>query len=630
MIRAEGPWFKDERGRVLLLRGVNLGGSSKVPFGANGPTHVREGFFDHREVSFVGRPFPLDQADEHFQRLHSWGLRFLRLLVTWEAIEHAGPEQYDQDYIDYVAEVVALAGKHGIDVFIDPHQDVWSRFTGGDGAPGWTLEAVGMRPEKLVETGAAVVHNQVPGPFPRMIWPTNYSKLGAATMFTLFFGGRDFAPNLQINGQSAQDYLQAHYIESMRQLALALKGLPNVAGFDTLNEPSLGYIGRGNLTQPFGMVMKGEMPSALQSWALGEGIPQEVELWDMGMTGARLLDHRLLNEQRARLWAEGCEDVWRAHGVWSVDGQGRPYLIEPDYFRRVGGREVDFGRDYMKPFANQYAHAIRSVNPDWLIFFETAVDDETPPVWGAEDAGNIAYAPHWYDGMTLFTKSFNPWLTAESIEGKAKLYFGPGNVRKLFARQLAKRKAQAETRLGGAPTLIGEFGIPFDMGGKRAYHTGNFSKQAQALNASFSALDANLLSGTLWNYTPDNTNAHGDQWNEEDLSIFSRDQQTDPADINSGGRALQAGVRPYALATAGEPLKMTFDYHTKRFSFTFRHDPAVDEFDRVLRAKLPISQRLSGDRVGWGIFYRPGETAAGVPALTGAGRAHGGGKGVAS
>ncbi len=577
MIRAEGPWFKDQYGRTLLLRGVNLGGSSKVPFGPNGPTHVNAGFFNHREISFVGRPFPLEEADEHLARLQSWGFRFLRLLVTWEAIEHAGPNQYDQAYIEYMVEVVRRAGQHGLDVFIDPHQDAWSRFTGGDGAPGWTLEVVGMQPRKLVETGAAVVHNQHPGPFPRMVWPTNYGKLGAATMFTLFFGGRDFAPDLLIEGQSAQDYLQLHYIEAVRQLALALKGLPNVAGFDTLNEPSRGYIGRADLNRPFGPLLKGEAPSPLQSWALGEGIPQEVEVWSQGLSGARVVERRRLNEGRAHLWRENCRDVWREHGVWDADSQGQPYLIEPDYFTCAGGREVDFGRDYLRPFANRFAEAIHAVDPDWLIFFETAIDDEEPPEWGVKDARSLVYAPHWYDGMTLFTKNFNPWLTAESTGGKTKLYFGAGNVRKLFARQLASIQARSERRLGGVPALVGEFGIPFDMDGKRAYRNGNFNKQAQALDASFSAQEANLLSGTLWNYTPDNTNAHGDQWNEEDLSIFSRDQQSDPSDINSGGRALRAGVRPYALATAGEPLSMSFDYRHRLFRFSFRHGASVSE-----------------------------------------------------
>jgi len=29
-----------------------------------------------------------------------------------------------------------------------------------------------------------------------------------------------------------------------------------------------------------------------------------------------------------------------------------------------------------------------------------------------------------------------------------------------------------------------------------------------------------LLSFTLWNYTPQNSNARGDDWNDEDLSLW--------------------------------------------------------------------------------------------------------------
>lgn len=74
--------FKDEYNRQLVLRGVNLGGSSKIPLTPNGATFRQEGFYNHRDVSFVGRPFPLDEAEEHFARLRAWGLTFLRFLVT--------------------------------------------------------------------------------------------------------------------------------------------------------------------------------------------------------------------------------------------------------------------------------------------------------------------------------------------------------------------------------------------------------------------------------------------------------------------------------------------------------------------------------------------------------------------
>ena len=204
-IHANGTVFVDDFGRRVLLRGVNLAGSSKVPFSPPGATYIREGFFNHREVSFVGRPFPLDQADEHLERLREWGFNFLRLLVTWEAIEHAGPGVYDLEYLDYLVEVVKKASQYGFNLFIDPHQDVWSRFSGGDGAPGWTFEAAGFDITHFAETGAALVHATHSGPYPRMVWHTNAAKLACATMFTLFFAGNDFAPKLKIDGVLVRD-----------------------------------------------------------------------------------------------------------------------------------------------------------------------------------------------------------------------------------------------------------------------------------------------------------------------------------------------------------------------------------------------------------------------------------------
>lgn len=88
-VHTEGVHFKDEHERFLSLRGVNVCANSKLPTSPNGSTHLREGFFNHRDVSFLDRPFPLSEADEHFGRLRSWGLTFLRLLVPWETLGNA-------------------------------------------------------------------------------------------------------------------------------------------------------------------------------------------------------------------------------------------------------------------------------------------------------------------------------------------------------------------------------------------------------------------------------------------------------------------------------------------------------------------------------------------------------------
>jgi hypothetical protein len=570
-MQIDGPWFKDEHGRTLMLRGVNLGGSSKVPY-PHGATYIREGFYNHRDVSFVGRPFPLDEADEHFSRLRAWGFTFLRFLVTWEAVEHAGPGLYDQDYLDYLYAVVRKAEEHGIDLFIDPHQDVWSRMSGGDGAPGWTFEAVGLDVTRFSESGAAIVHAVHGDPFPRMIWPTNYSKLACATMFTLFFGGNDFAPRTTVDGEPVQEFLQRHYIDAIKQVAVRLKGLPNVVGYDTLNEPSPGYIGWPNLKASGGLLRVGDSPTPFQSMALGAGIPQEVEVWSTGFRGMRQTGSALVNPGGAHAWRDGVECLWRKNGVWDLGGDGQPRLLRPEYFARVDGREVDLN-DYLRPFLERYARGIRAVDPSAILFLEVP-PQQAPLPWDLEAFPSVVHAAHWYDGMTLLMKRYIPWFGVNV--DTARFVLGRGRVRRSFVEQIARLKAEAAELMGGVPALVGEFGIPFDLQGGRAYRTGDFSQQVQAMDDTFQALEANLLSGTLWNYTADNDDRRGDQWNDEDLSIFSRDQQTEPGDINSGGRALEAAVRPYARKVAGEPLEVGFELKHRTFHLTFRHDPAVE------------------------------------------------------
>ncbi len=576
MIRTQGPWFVDEYGRRLILRGVNLAGSSKVPARPDGASYQLEGFFNHREVSFVGRPFPLEEADEHFSRLRAWGLTFLRFLVTWEAVEHAGPGIYDEAYLDYLRAVLIKAREHGFQVFIDAHQDVWSRFTGGDGAPGWTLEAVGFDPRSFAETGAAIVHATHGDPFPRMIWPTNSTKLAAATMFTLFFGGNDFAPKATIGGEPAQDYLQRHYITAVKKIAERVSDLDHVVGYDTFNEPLRGYIGWTDLRQREGLLQTGLSPTPFQSMLLGAGYSLEVDVLERLLSGIKKVGTRLINPDGAKAWLNGFDCIWRQHGVWDVDGSGNPVLLQPDYFsKKSSGRIVDFANDYFRPFARRFAREIQAVHPGAMIFVSGDTTNDSLE-WSADDPQPVVYAPHWYDAYVLYFKSFNPWAAVDS-RGAGRVVIGPRRIRRSFAEQIAHLKNHARVKMGNAPMLIGEFGIPFDLQKGRAYASGDFGPQVRALDRSLRAMEDNLVSWTIWNYTPDNTNQRGDLWNDEDLSIFSRDQRIDPNDLNSGGRGLTALLRPYPLKTAGEPLYLSFDYKKRIMVYRFRHDPAIDQ-----------------------------------------------------
>ncbi len=572
MIKTKGAWFVDDTDRIVMLRGVNLGGSSKVPTRPNGATWNPEGFFDHQNVTFVGRPFPLAEADEHFGRLKQWGFNCLRFLITWEAVEHAGPGIYDEEYLDYLHEILQKAGDYGFFVFIDPHQDVYSRFSGGDGAPGWTLEAAGFDIRNFKETGAAIVHQTHGDPFPRMVWPTNAWKLAAATMFTLFFAGNDFAPKTKVDGMPIQDYLQQHYFNAMQKVAQKVKDLKCVIGFDTLNEPQRGYVGLKDLRPLYGMMDIGIVPTPWESIQLGAGYTRKVKHLERDVLGTWFKGWVTLNAEKKSAWLPGRECVWKENGVWDLDAQGEPVLLKPDHFHKVNGKEANFLQDYLLPFIKKMMAAIREVKPDWIIFVEGEVNNY-PPYWSEAAHENVTNAAHWYDGPLLYLKKYLSFVGFNEIT--QQVIIGKKKVDAAYKAQLAELKQLTTERMGSIPILVGEFGIPYDLDKKKAFRTGDFKDHDKAMNRSMVNMESNLLSYTIWNYASDNSNERGDLWNDEDLSIFSRDQQTDTSDLNSGGRALKAVIRPFPMALAGEPLKSEFDPFTGMYQLEFVGNTAI-------------------------------------------------------
>ena len=92
---------------------------------------------------------------------------------------------YDTDYLSYIRNLLSLLPQYGLTAFVVLHQDVWSRYSGGSGAPAWTLEAVGFDLHGLEEPGAAWLRGVKGGGHiedERGLWPCGYQKLAAATM----------------------------------------------------------------------------------------------------------------------------------------------------------------------------------------------------------------------------------------------------------------------------------------------------------------------------------------------------------------------------------------------------------------------------------------------------------------
>lgn len=615
LVAKGGSWFRDTDGRRLLLRGINLAGGCKMPMEPpeERVSHLKatEEFYKYKGVSFVGRPFPLEEADLHLGRLRAMGLTFLRFLVTWEAVEHDGPGQYDEKYLVYLRTVVQRCADHGISVFIDFHQDVWSRWTGGDGAPAWTLEKVGFALDKLDASGAALTQQhwdeKVDGEYPKMVWNSNNSRLAAGTMWTLFFAGNDFAPKTLIDGVPVQQYLQDHFIATMTKVVEALRNEPNVVGVDILNEPSVGFVGvkdaRDIGPNNYYVGWRVDPWSAMK---MGAGETCEVDYFASFM----FIDGtRKLNTEQVCAWRDGPTScVWHENGVWEMNNStGKPKLLKPLYFAtNPRTREaIDFLKDYGIPFWRQAAKAIRIHIPDAIIFAEPILDMTNPskehsPDLNSEEVGaGYVWASHYYDGITLMTKSFSRYIGMDSVTQKPSL--GMNVIQKSYGKGIAHFNHEAaHMGPGGCPVLIGECGIPFDLGGsdgrqpfffpgsesKAAFETNDFSKCTSALDRSMRAMEHAQVSYTIWCYEPNNTNKYGDGWNGEDLSLFSRDQAI-PGEENNlfdGGRSLLAAIRPYPVRVAGDVLKFSFSLYSKKrkFKLVFKADHSLATKETVV------------------------------------------------
>jgi hypothetical protein len=609
-IRQDGALFVDANGRQIMLRGVNLGGDCKVPY-PDGGTENPSDFSDHRDVSFIGRPFPLEEADEHLGRLAHWGFNVLRLLTTWEAVEHKGPGEYDAAYLDYYAEVARRAGEHGLYVFVDFHQDVWSRMTGGDGAPAWLFDAVGMDMTKFAAAGAAHVmqaeydyasSEKLQPSYPQMSWGSNYKLSVNGIMWTLFWGGRLLTPDFKIDGENVQDFLQRHYLGSMDQIARRLKDMPNVLGFDTLNEPGPGWMGE-RLTYRH-LASSNEKPerprvgpalSPLDALAVAQGITVTVPTLKRDKSGVPApVGNVTVNPNGVSIWKDAARCPFEQHGAYRIE-DGKAVALNDEFLRVANGRTLSLSEDGYGPLFHKVAEVTRAHQPDWSVFVEMdPFARAARRFYPADLPERSVNAGHWYDASTLYMKRFHSDDHYCAATGAREV--GLDVIGARYAHEMAGFNQQTKRFPGGgAPSLVGEFGIPYDLDEGAAYEEwrqgkrdGVWKHHVEALSLMYDALDTHGLHSTQWNYTASNRNdlTIGDRWNQEDLSIFSRDQQDDPSNPDSGGRAIEGFCRTYARAIQGRLTKVVFDHATARFTMAFEADADIDGVTEVYVPRL--------------------------------------------
>ncbi|WWC90036.1 uncharacterized protein L201_004966 [Kwoniella dendrophila CBS 6074] len=510
---------RDQKRRILAGQESHLG-EEEVRFYSEAEEGGRDGWF-------VGRPFPLEEADVHLRRLKAWGFTTTRFLVVWEALEHAGPGKYDEAYIDYTIAILRKCREHGMRVFISPHQDVFSRFCSGSGAPYWALVALGLKPERIHQTGSAVVHqcwskqgyggeegiqSVLDGKledWPDMIWNTNLHRLAARHCFTMFWASNKFAPKCKIDGIPASDWIQRHFIAAYGHLADRLRDARDILddcliGWDSMNEPQEGLIGIPDLNEcpPSQSFKKGPSPTPLQGFILGNGQKVDgIEVGDFTSTGQKSRGTLSitppegkavwLSREEAReaeqkwgwKWSEewdfwdengqgGC--VWAGHGVWDPKTGS---ALRVQYFKPPGKTEIDFIEEFWRVHYTNFLKRIRQSHPNAISFVNPPVFEEPPDLSEDVKQGRIALSSHFYDGLTLLNKRRHVF-NADAVglqRGLTNMFsalkFGTKSIRNVLRDQLGELKSDSHKSEGianddedsGYPTIIGEIGTPWDM-----------------------------------------------------------------------------------------------------------------------------------------------------------------------
>jgi len=194
LIKAEGHSFKDAQGRCVLLRGVDLSNSAKVP------------------------PFnPLPRLSL-LPKMREWGINNIRLAFIWEAFEpEAG--HYNFAYLDMLAQIVDAAGKVGITSIIDFHSDAFSRYSVGgcgSGFPKWAI------PPNVAPW--------IPSTVPLCsIWPAT----SAAESLFPESGYHQTVEAFYNNTYGAR----TRFLEAWIQIARYFRNNKNIIAYDILNEP---------------------------------------------------------------------------------------------------------------------------------------------------------------------------------------------------------------------------------------------------------------------------------------------------------------------------------------------------------------------------------------------------------
>jgi len=140
LLLKQDKWFKDDKSRFVIFRGVNFASRSKFP------PYLPIVPLDKNNISDNELDEEIKKMGVHIDRLKHLGLNIVRLLILWKGLEPSPNPDVDkkllpegEKYLNLIKKVIDALYSRNLFVIIDFHQDIAHEVFGGDGFPDWAL-----------------------------------------------------------------------------------------------------------------------------------------------------------------------------------------------------------------------------------------------------------------------------------------------------------------------------------------------------------------------------------------------------------------------------------------------------------------------------------------------------------
>ena len=317
-----GMKFIDEHGRERIFSGMNV--VDKKDYVAKDP------YFGYPADTFP------------FEEFRARGYDMIRLGFTWAAMEPS-PGRYNEKLISSLCDFLDKCEEYGLYAFLDCHQDVYSSYCYGDGAPRWATITDHYTPRKQIAVWAE---------------PYFYGK-ACHRAFDNFWN------NVKYNKKGLQDY----YADMWKHVVEATKDKPALFGYDFFNEPFPGADG--------GKIFRTLIKSLVKT-----------SVADKRINLSELAKQGIFSDEKAKALDQYDGDVFRK------------IISECD------GIVKNFDENRYSPFVNKMATAVREVTDKGVMFTENNYYSNlgipccnTPVTVNGQRESQQVFAPHAYDLM---------------------------------------------------------------------------------------------------------------------------------------------------------------------------------------------------------------------------------------